>query len=203
MTRHRAQARLRATIAAVTLPLAILAACAEDEPEPNGPDSQTAEPSDPDSSGTTGKPVAPEPPAAMEKANVAGAKAFVEYYFTALNHAIESGDVRLLQRLSSASCGSCTNLEDLMVRLAESGADVSGGLYTVESVAFTQSKTENTKTFQGGGEVSTTRQEIEGSGVRGLDGRYPEGTSRYRFAVTVSEKAWRMSRWEVLSPRRP
>lgn len=98
----------RALVAAGAVTLALsLAACSEDEPEPEVGPTESTSSSTPDTSPT-------EPPEkeAWEKNTRAGAVAFVKHWIAVFNDAQDDGDVAELRALSSPKCVTCNNFAD-------------------------------------------------------------------------------------------
>ncbi|HEX8779856.1 MAG TPA: DUF6318 family protein, partial [Nocardioides sp.] len=96
--------RLAAGVVAAALPLALLAGCGEDEPQPKF-DEPTSE--SPSASPSPSGPVEPTPPAAMKGDDVEAAEAFATYYFQLLDYGRLTGDTRPVKSLTLPTCVAC------------------------------------------------------------------------------------------------
>ena len=97
---------LAGAVAALTV--AVLGACTGDAADPTTSPATSASPS-PTSAYV---PVKPKFPAAAKKQTDAGAVAFVEYYWAALNYAWTRPDPNILRGLSVEDCISCKSLKN-------------------------------------------------------------------------------------------
>jgi len=189
--------RLVAGITAAALPLAFLAGCGEDEPQPRFEDPTSESPSASETA-TPDEPTKPTPPTAMEGDDVAGAKAFVEYYFEVWDYAVASGNVRALRRLAFPSCVACKAVTDALQKSNTNGGTITGGAHTVQQVQFNQpSSSSGTRIFLGNARVLSTKQVIEGSGVKGLDGVYQPDTVKLFLTVAKDGNRWGVSEWRA------
>lgn len=84
-------------------------------PAPTSPSTTSSTTSPSATSVAVAVPVKPEFPAAAKKHTDAGAVAFVEYYWAAMNYAWMKPDTKILVDLGAASCKSCANLQDSAV----------------------------------------------------------------------------------------
>lgn len=173
----------------------LLAGCSDDGPTPQLPDDSSA-------SAPTETPTAaeePSPPPETEGNGEVAAEAFVKYYFAMYDYAVNSAETRHLQELALPSCAACEGITDAIRATAQNGGHIRGGTHDVRSVRVSElGGATGTKTYRGNATVFTTEQVIEGSGVDGLDGTYPEGISRFSVLLTRDKDGWRFAEWRLL-----
>src|SRR5688500_10246316 len=128
----------RAAVGVVALLLAgVLAGCDdEDPPEPQGPIESSSEPTS-SPTGTASEPtptgpVEPTLPPEAEPASKSGASAFVEYYWSVVSFARQTGDVALLSSLSVPSCEGCNGGIRSIERVYKRGGRIVGGRFELE-----------------------------------------------------------------------
>lgn len=188
--------RVTNTLAAAALPLALLVGCSGEEPEPKFPDEPSSSPTE----ASPSEPVEPTPPAAMERGDEAGAKAFVEYYFAMVNYARLTGETKDLSKLGLRSCTACDSIINTIVETRSNGGRIQGGDFTPTSVrlAALGKVSAHAEPFQGIVQVSFTKQVIEGSGDERIDGEYPAGRQRLEMVAVHSRAGWTMGSWKVV-----
>lgn len=189
--------RIVAGVAAATLSLALLAGCGEDEPRPKFEDPTSASPS---KSASPEEPVEPTPPAAMEGDDVAGAKAFVEYYFDLLGYAQATGKTAAVEGVALADCVPCGGSVGTIRDAYDNGGYIHGGEFRVAKVRASElgGGTQGFSTFTATAVVATTSQEISGSSDKKMNGQYPAGSQKMQFVLTHGAQGWRMAEWSVL-----
>lgn len=109
-------------LVAVLLGALVVGGCsAEADPTPE-PSSVTTAPS-PEQTPFPTRPAvaAPEPPAEMSQADVEGAEAAAEYYFSLLPYIYATGDLSEWEELSHPDCGYCTSVADEVHALTNGG----------------------------------------------------------------------------------
>jgi hypothetical protein len=182
----------RAAIGVVALLLSFaVAGCDEDDPSGSPPPSST--PSSPDASSPTTAtaaatptgPVEPTLPTEAERADKAGAAAFVEFYWDAVNYAQATGDTELLKSLAIESCAGCNGGIEAISEIYRRGGRIVGGQQRVtESIL--------TPTPSGGWTASITvhiaRQRITGAGD--LNQTSNPGTVDLLLAVNHQRGSW-------------
>jgi hypothetical protein len=73
-------------------------------------------------------------PAEAKGTSAKAAKAFVRYYFDALNHATATGDTRPIEQLAGKSCMSCRNFEKKISAIYAADGHISSGGWEVRSI---------------------------------------------------------------------
>ena len=133
--RHTAQVRrtrLGVAGAVAALSVGILGACTGEAADPttstptSSASSSSASPTSPATSASPSPtsayvPVKPKFPAAAKKQTDAGAVAFVEYYWEALNYAWTRPDPNILRGLSVEDCTSCKSLQNAAIEYTNLG----------------------------------------------------------------------------------
>ena len=188
--------RVTSTLAAAALPVALLAGCSGDEPEPKFPDESSSSPT----VASPSAPFEPTPPAAMERGDEAGAKAFVEYYFAMLNYAQRTGDVAGARRLALNECAACAGALDVVTTTYGAGGSIRGGV--IDTLAldanYEGSATAQVRNFSAQASVRTQRQVVQGSSVEKYNGTYPGDRVRMQFLLEHSPEGWHIIKWSVL-----
>lgn len=189
--------RIVAGVAATTLSLAFLAGCGEDEPQPKFEDPTSASPS---KSASPEEPVEPTPPAAMEGDDVAGAKAFVEYYFDQLTYGVLSGRTKGLESLALADCGGCRGALNAARTIHQKGGTVRGGEMRASGIRLAQKETPTSsfRAFGGRLRLDISEQVIRGTGVQSLDGRSEASSIAIQIQVVHSSNGWQVAEWSQL-----
>lgn len=185
--------RVTNTLAAAALPLALLVGCSGEEPEPKFPDEPSSSPTE----ASPSEPVEPTPPAAMERGDEAGAKAFVEYYYAFMNYAQQTGDVEGFRRLGLKSCAGCEGALEFVDGVYKNGGQSVGGIYTPRTIKVTgrQRLTDKVTRVFLTVVASRTKQKITGAGPH--DGTYPAGESRLRFQLIHDSSGWQAEAWRL------
>ena len=107
----------RALVAAVAVALALsLAACFEDDSEPEFAPPESTSPSTPDTS-----PTEPAEKEAWEQNTRAGAVAFVKHWFVVFSDAMPDGDVTELRAISAPGCVTCRNFANRLEAIYQKG----------------------------------------------------------------------------------
>lgn len=144
------------------------------------------------------EPVEPTPPPEMEGDDIAGAEAFVEYYFARWDHAMVDGDTSALERIAFPTCGPCAGVAKGIDGTYKNGGTVKGGLHDVQSVRLSEnSGVAGVRIYVGTATVKVTAQTISGSGLDGLDGNYPAGSDTYQLVVVHDKRGWHMGEWST------
>jgi hypothetical protein len=185
----------RVAVAALALPL-LLGGCADDEPVPKLPD--TNSPASPVTETSTA-PVEPTLPPEAEGKGPKAAEAFVRHYLAVVDYSRLMLDPSYLREVSAPTCAGCNGLGDLLAEVAQNGGEISGGDQLLKEVRAEElGLPGDDEAFRATATVQTTEQTINGSGVDGLDGvRKPE-TLQYGFVLLRSGSRWRVSEWDVL-----
>ena len=188
--------RIVAGVAAATLSLALLAGCGEDEPRPKFEDPTSASPS---KSASPEEPVEPTPPAAMEGDDVAGAKAFVEYYFAVAAYAQNTGDVSSLRELGLPGCTACRGGVEAIERIYRAGGSISGAAYELEATTASPSQgSSRVSIWDLTAEVNATPQTVKKSAQASAE--VDKSSTFELHLVAVHQRAkWRMAEWESTS----
>jgi hypothetical protein len=186
--------RLVAGVAAAALPLAVLAGCGEDEPKPKFEEPTSASPSE---SSSPTEPVEPTPPAAMKGDDVAGARAFVKYYFDLLGYAQATGDTDAVSKVALPDCAACSGTVRFIRQIYKTGGEIEGGTFTVSGLktSLQGEFSSDGKTYAATGNVATTSQVISGSAKPSFNSKTGPGSQDLQFLVTRSGTEWRMARW--------
>ena len=193
---HRSRTRFVAGLAAAALPLALLAGCGEDEPEPKFEDPTSESPS---ASSTPDEPEKPTPPAAMEGDDVEGAKAFVEYYFAVMDYAVRSQGTQDLHALATPSCSTCSGVEQIIESTRKNNGRIVGGKHKVAGIQLNEIQGEQAVSlFRGRIRVRTSAQVIRDSGLDGVDGDFPAGLRKYSVVVGRDGGEWKLADWRPL-----
>lgn len=116
-------------------------------PAPTSPSTTSSTTSPSATSVAAPVPVKPEFPAAAKKHTDAGAVAFVEYYWAAMNYAWMKPDTKILVDLGAASCKSCANLQDSAVLFADKRQRFAQPPIAVDSIELVYSAGENAQVF--------------------------------------------------------
>jgi hypothetical protein len=191
-------ARGAAGVVALLLSFAV-AGCDEDDPSGSPPPSSTlsspdsSSPTEATSAATPTGPVEPTLPTEAERADKAGAEAFVSYYYDVVNYATATGDVAQLKTLDEPSCGGCQNGIELIEKVYGRGGRIVGGDYRVLKLESLQ--------LHGDVWSVTARTHVNDQFVRGagdLNQKYPGGRSGLHFTLHFQEGAWKTTTLEGL-----
>lgn len=188
--------RLAAGVVAAALPLALLAGCGEDEPQPKF-DEPTSEL--PSASPSPSGPVEPTPPAAMKGDDVEAAEAFVKYYFGLLNYAKFSGDIKSVRELALPTCVACHAATDSIQSTHRSGGNYQGGEFTVRDLRMGKlGVASGVHSFRGLVWVDTKREVIRGTGDETVDGVYQASKTKLEFVAVRDTAGWHVGEWKPL-----
>jgi len=184
----------RIAIATLALPL-LLGGCADDEPVPKLPD--TNSPTSPVTETSTA-PVEPTLPPEAEGNGPKAAEAFVRYYFATVNYAQATGDTATLRELALKSCEACEGGLQFIRDIYERGGKNEGGDYSVLSTEVggrrPVSKTVNYFSLS----VVTSHSYQEVSGAGDMNRVYEPGRSTQSFEVVRDPTGWHVASWRVL-----
>lgn len=131
----------------------------------------------------------PELPPTATEPTVAGATAFVRYYFDALNYSLAHGDTDLLAHHSNAGCGLCSGYLLAISKWQAQGAHLTGGLTVPAGLAIGPFSTTEAVPF-----VATFL--TSPASLRQPDGSvadYPGGRTRGGVAVLYANGRWQMT----------
>ena len=112
---------MRRIMLAVAIGLLGLPGCGTDPPTPP--------PLTPSPSATPSAPTAPELPPEAQGSSRKAAKAFVEYYFSALSYAANTGDTSLVTGVSNSTCESCKSVVSAVDEIYAEGGRAQGDGY--------------------------------------------------------------------------
>jgi len=113
--------------------LIALSACSA-EPTPIEPKSKATESSAAPTSDATSKLKPPTLPAAAKRNDETGAANFVAYWVRVSNYAAQTGDTRLLRKISEPDCVGCYRYINLYETTYESGGSFEGGDNSVRNI---------------------------------------------------------------------
>lgn len=192
---------LRAALAASVAALALLGACSDDDPSPGDPSSTwtpTGKPETP-TSDATAKPTEPALPEAATKATEDGARAFIAYYWDAVNYAQATGDVRRLNSLSAHSCDTCRGVAADLRAHYRSGGRIDGGDNSVHITEAAELSTSSGAAFGFRIEQVVSHEQqtiVEGDGS---EDQRDAGSNRFTaYVLWVDEDHWRL---DVMEPK--
>jgi hypothetical protein len=189
------RSRTAFALGVVVLPL-VLGGCSGDDPEPKfaPPESTSPTASGSPSSTPTG-PVEPTMPAAARRHTVAGAQAFVKFYWEMVNYAQATGALEPLVKLSAGNCGACSGGVGFLRKIFTAGGSVRGGEVTVSNLKASKVRAGNHVAWQVLVDVTNTRQFVDLPGTR-KDRNYPAGTSSLQFIVDPEQGGWTVGYWD-------
>jgi hypothetical protein len=138
-------------------------------------------------------PTPPAMPAAAKANTKAGAIAFVRYYVETLDFAVSTGDVSSLRAAADSGCASCADVEKGLEGIYNSGATISGGLWTIDHVVDARPN----EAIKGWtltaliryGKQTIVRKPPETSKSTG------EGTHVVSFRVSNRDGDWKVQQW--------
>lgn len=110
--------------------LLALAGCSDDSPGPKPSPSTSPTTASPSPAG----PVAPVLPSAAKANTNVGAKAFVRYWFDAVNHAARTGDSAPLMSASTPECIACNGLRDRIKSIYDDQERLVGGQWLATKI---------------------------------------------------------------------
>ncbi|WP_250444832.1 DUF6318 family protein [Actinotalea sp. C106] len=172
--------------AGTMLALTLVVGCTPDEPEPTTPPATTAPTAAPTPSPEPSEPVAVAPtrPAAMDRADEAGAVAAAKYFLELFAYVLSTGDTTEWDAVTIESCSLCTNVRERAVTLHASGGMRGGGVSIHSSRVIGTDTTINARavevdyTFGAGEELDaageTAETLAEESGTAVLDVSFTE-----------------------------
>ncbi|MEX0426885.1 DUF6318 family protein [Nocardioides sp. DS6] len=139
----------------------------------------------------------PEMPEAAKAHTVAGAKAFVRYFWRAANYAQTTLDASLVASLASENCTGCTGGVEFVERVKKGRGTIRGGAITVGR--------ETVRRLDVAGQVwmavtyswSSPRQVVDFPGTK-KDEVYSGGRGTNRFTLQPVASGWRVALWETL-----
>jgi hypothetical protein len=134
----------------------------------------------------------PVMPAAAKKSDLAGAEAFIRYYFDTVNYAYATGDLERTQSIRASDCAACKSLEDGIRKGYANDQRLQGGHVEVGDVVVTPGD------LSKGADINVVAEQATAD-VIGPDGnvvdQYP-GTPKaaYRFLLDYDD-GWVVSQW--------
>jgi hypothetical protein len=144
------------------------------------------EPADPRATAAGEMP--PPLPQAARKNTVAGAKAFIRYYWAVFTYAQSTGDTAPLRAAGSARCSTCEDDAWFIEHLYERGSRVKGGEHVVRDISHPERQSPGELAFVV--RLHVEREVItrgEGEGRRLVTG---PGTKRNLMIVVREENGW-------------
>jgi hypothetical protein len=168
---------VRTLAAAVTVPLLLLSACSEDDPEPIVAPSPTASPASTE----------PSPTKSAEREDP---KEFIQRWWDLNTDLQNTGDSKAFQSVSAKSCSPCNDFIALIEGFYSAGGYVETTKFTVTTVRplnpGAKKKAEFIVKGTGG---RTTYRESKSAPVETL----PGGDSEYRFVLSLGPTGWRVT----------
>lgn len=188
----RRHTRIAAGLAAIALPLALLVGCSDD-PVPKIPEEPSSSPTEAEPS----EPTEPTPPAAMERRDVAGAEAFVKYYFELLTFAVHSGETAPARAVALDDCASCRGALRAIERIHAAGGRVTGGAMVATDIGISAagSPTDKISAFDGVASIAIDEQTIRGTGDAELDGTTQASNVDIQLHIISGPRGWTMAEW--------
>lgn len=172
----------RLAVACVATLVAVAVGCGDPEPARDSGD-----PADRGASATGAQP--PTLPRAARNNSVAGAKAFIRYYWDVKNYAQATGDTAPLRAAATAECN-CKDEAWFIEQLFENGSRIKGGEYAVREISAPSRLGAAELSFVV--RVHTAREVItrgEAEGRRLVSG---PGRIRNQMIVVYEEDGWRL-----------
>ncbi len=128
-------------------------------------------------------------PAAAKQPTAEGAKAFVLYYFDALNYSLSHGDTDLLAHSTNAGCQMCNGYLLGIAKWKQDHARLAGGLTVPAALAIGPFSTTDPVTFLATFLTSpATLTKPDGTATD-----YPGGRTRGGLAVLYANGQWQMT----------
>ncbi|MCW2791820.1 MAG: hypothetical protein JWO76_918, partial [Nocardioides sp.] len=149
-------------------------------------------------SSTPTGPVEPTMPAAAKKHTVAGAKAFVKFYWDMADYAQASGDLAGLTTLTSENCDACNGGASYLKKVFAKGGHIRGGETTVTIQDASKISAGNHIAFQVKAQVKNTRQVVDYPG-KVKDEVYPASTVLAQFIVDPAPGGLKIAYWDSRS----
>jgi len=174
--------------AAAVVPLLLLGACSQDDPQPT-----FSPPSDSPSSteSTPAEPVVRP----WEKKTEAGAVAFAKHWIDVFNKAQASGKTGEMRSISAKACGSCDGFASQLEELYGGGGSLVSDGWTVVDASAAKGPPE-------GRAIVAVRVDRSPQVVRpggGAPQRYAGGKATYSARLTWASNAWVMDELELLT----
>ncbi|GAA3519490.1 DUF6318 family protein [Nocardioides daeguensis] len=188
----RTTSRVAALTLSLSVALATLTACSDDDPPAADP-SPTWSPTGTMESPTTSSaaaPVEPELPVEATEASEAGARAFIAYYWELINYAQVTGDVKGLRAASGKSCEGCNAGLEAIRSLYEGGGHIQGGQYTPVVVKLNRLQGKGLTAFEALLTVTNVEQVV-------LDGDGSEHRSAAGSASVAVACQWSAGTWHM------
>ena len=200
--RHTAQvprARVGVAGAVAALTVAVLGACTGDAADPttstptSSASSSSASPTSPATSASPSPtsayvPVKPKFPAAAKKQTDAGAVAFAEYYWEAVNFAVTQPDANILITLSDAECQLCTRHKELASDLVETRTRFDGRMLRVKESSIVVSTSNELRVQTLLDLLSAERVGEDGSSK----GKQDPGPANFIFKLDWAGSSWKV-----------
>lgn len=178
------------------LPLLALSGCSDDDAKAD-PDPTPSVTAQSPSESPTG-PVEPQPPAAMDASDQAGAVAFVRYFWDVVSYAQVTGDTSRLRELGFDLCELCSGAVSDIEQIYGAGGYIKGGAFSVSRPRSTQLQRGEHSTYSVDFVLAAEKQvvlEKEGGERKHREG----GNTKLRFLIGHdSRNEWRVSQWEFL-----
>lgn len=190
--------RRPATVAAYTLSAVLVAGCGgHNDPKPKFAHSSSGEPTASSSVSSSAPPSGPPkmPGAAMQH-TVAGARAFVKYYWDVANYSQTSLDWHLLSSLGDEHCGGCKGAVDFIKEVAKGHGRISGGSFTLQDVRVDPGQIAGQTWMAVLFRTKATPETVTYPGRR-KDERYPGGTDYSHWALKPVPGGWIIDNWST------
>lgn len=190
--------RLLASSAALAVAAALLAGCSDESANGSPDPLPTSTPVSPSVSDTPSEPAEPTPPAAMERDDAEGAKAFAGYYWEVVNYAQATGDTKLLRALEMPGCVACRGGRESIEKVYAAGGRITGSQYAPVVKTATAIGRADTKKLLGF-DVSVSLRYTAGSRLDS-QGQTTRSQKAGRTSMTMSvysdSPGWRLGGWE-------
>jgi hypothetical protein len=135
-------------------------------------------------------------PAEAQGTNEAAAKAFVRHYVDSVNHAMRTGDIEAIQRLSDQACESCTAVIANIGDLYSTGGHLEGQGWSITAIDTVPTAREAEQVVQAGVFVHRQRRyESADSEAETFQG----GQQSMTFFVHQVGGSWAVKRWNQSS----
>ncbi|KAA1419221.1 hypothetical protein F0U44_12285 [Nocardioides humilatus] len=136
-------------------------------------------------------PVEPTMPAAALEPSKAGAEAFVTYYWSVVNYATKTGEVKLLEELDQPACDTCQAGIDGIAKIYSRGGRIVGGDYSVTMLESVESASGRWTVV-----AHTWIDEQRAIQAGSLNHTYPAGRDKWLMALARVDDSWSVSTLE-------
>jgi len=132
-------------------------------------------------------------PAAAQGRGARSAKAFVRYYVSAVNYAMSSGDVHLLNDLSTGECGSCAAVAENIAGVYSAGGHLSGKGWHATAIKSVSRQSARHPILLAGILINP-QTKVAKPGARPK--HFTGGKSVMTFYLRRQDHGWAVFRWE-------